>query len=246
MSKGENVSANLHVIESSRPTEKKRRLFRVSSAHLSFKLRPEEHAMEVLDLNKSGAQIALRESPKDLTIGPIFSGELSWNGEKLSFDFKVEWLREKRMGISFVKASNVREVIEKWMRPERMAHLLRNVSSSDSPWEWPEDVSLCLYADGPCGLVARHNNLLEWKDLFIFFFDRFLEWTPEQSLTSGRILSKRSDDSALWLQEEVLLRYHQRPDDSAMKQITTLVEKISPRVLAQDKKEKILHLIRQA
>lgn len=216
--------------------QEKRLLPRFPISYLTFKPEQGARAYEVKDISTTGMQLNLKEGNHVWSEGERLQGTAHWLGHSMELQGKVMWVSGQRVGVEFVKRAEMAKAVGTFLTEERLVEALRPLHLQDYGVELPAQLKYWLRADGPVEIFIWQHSDGELSRFQVLLLENFVEWQDGAGLKTGRIMSKRSVDTPLLDEDELLFRVDTDFDSEKLARVRSLVEKIPHDLLAAEAK----------
>ncbi|MFZ8933129.1 MAG: PilZ domain-containing protein [Bacteriovoracaceae bacterium] len=230
--------AVLNLIKNNLENVEKRRLPRFPFSSLIFKSSDKNLAYEVKDISKTGMQVEVKDGEIPFITGDSINGELHWKSSNTVLKGEVQWVKGLRMGVAFEKD------LSHFLTIDNILNNLKPLHNSHFELERPEDLKYWVMADGPVELFVwsqRDGDLGRYQ---IIIFDQYIEWSPHNKLCTGRVLTKRSLDTPLINEDEMVFGEDTDISTDVIKFAHELVAKIPESILKTGATEFILKTLK--
>lgn len=198
------MDRHLSLIKTDFAQHEKRTFPRFPFCYLTFKGSNGQNgrAFEVTDISHTGMQLRLREGTPQFEKGSSLSGMLHWLGEELTIEGITRWVKEERVGVEFQGTESFYQKLKDFLSTTSFAENLRPLHLSSFGLELPRNLKFWLRTDGPCEVFLWEHPDGEFKEFQVIIMENFIEWKDGEGLRTGRVLSKRDQDTPLVSEDE--------------------------------------------
>ncbi len=211
--------SHLKLLENQSNPIEKRKIPNFPFSFLTFK--SSNQIFEVREISRTGAQFLLKDGKLSLSPDQEIEGEFHWKGKSLKIRGKVVWVRDKRFGISFKNMVG----LPQFLSVENILDAMQLVHQN-TLIQYPTNLKFWLHSDGPVEILVWEHSDGEWKEFQIIYFKNFLEWVDGAGLKTGTVLTRRNSETSLFEEDEFLFQMDSKIDDTKIKEIIPLLDKI--------------------
>lgn len=221
------------LIKSDFEKHEKRILPRFPFCYLTFKSEQTARVLEVKDISLTGMQIRLKED-LNWAVDEGISGTIHWLGRALPIQGTVKWVTNNRLGIEFLKKRELLDKIQDFLAINELVKNLKPLHKMESGLELPTRLKYWLRSDGPVELFVWQHIDGELSKYQILLMENFVEWEDGLGLKTGRILSKRSIDTPLINEEELVFKIDPDIDVDKLGAVKELVKQLPTTLLSSE------------
>lgn len=221
------------LIKSDFEKHEKRILPRFPFCYLTFKSEQTARVLEVKDISLTGMQIRLKED-LNWVVDEGISGTIHWLGRALPIQGTVKWVTNNRLGIEFLKKRELLDKIQDFLAINELVKNLKPLHKMESGLELPTRLKYWLRSDGPVELFVWQHIDGELSKYQILLMENFVEWEDGLGLKTGRILSKRSIDTPLINEEELVFKIDPDIDVDKLGAVKELVKQLPTTLLSSE------------
>jgi PilZ domain len=215
---------HLKLVENPSNPIEKRKIPRFPFSFLTFKNfgKHSNRVFEVREISLTGAQLLLKDGKIDLDPDQEIEGELHWKGKTLKVVAMVVWVRDRRLGLAFKNLAN----ISNFLKVENVLDAMQVLHNNSLEIEYPSNLKFWLHSDGPVEILIWDHQDGEWSEFQIIYFKNFIEWIDGSGVKTGVVLTRRNLETSVFDEEEFLFQIDKAPDNSKIKEIFVLLDKI--------------------
>jgi hypothetical protein len=228
------MERRFNLIKSDFEKHEKRILPRFPFCYLTFKSDKNSRVYEVKDISHTGMQLSLKEENHAFSPDSTLKGSIHWLGKSLDITGTIKWNTANRLGIEFVKKSDVLEKVQSFLQLEEIVKRLKPLHKVDDGLEIPARLKYWLRSDGPVEIFVWQHGDGEVAKFQILFLETFVEWEDGVGLKTGRILSKRNLDTPLIDEEEFVFKMDLDLDLDKLSRVKNLVTQVPAELLPSE------------
>jgi hypothetical protein len=228
----------LNLIKNNLENVEKRRLPRFPFSSLIFKSADKNMAYEVKDISKTGMQVAIKDGEIPFNTGDLIRGDLHWKSSSTTINGKVQWVKNLRMGVAFEND------LSHFLSVENVLANMKPLHNGHFDVERPDDLKYWIMSDGPVELFVWSHRDGDLGRYQLIIFDNYVEWSFKEKLHTGRVLKKRSLDTPLLNEDEVVFGEDTEINSDVIKYAHELVSKIPDSILNKGASEFILKTLK--
>ncbi len=228
----------LNLIKNNLENVEKRRLPRFPFSSLVFKSQKKQLAYEVKDISNTGMQVAVKDGIIPFQTGDELQGELHWKTAITEVKGIVQWVKDSRMGVAFQSGD-----LSSFLSIENILPNLKPIHDDHFDVELPEDLKYWVMAEGPVEVFVWKQRDGDIGRFQIILFDRYLEWQAHKDLLTGRVLTKRSLDTPLLTEDEMVFGEDIERNEEVLSFARDLISQIPSQILSEGVQKFILKSI---
>lgn len=228
------MERRFNLIKSDFEKHEKRVLPRFPFCYLTFKSDETARVYEIKDISHTGMQLSLKEDESNFKEDTSLKGHIHWLGKSLDIAGTVKWHTTNRIGVEFLKKSEVLDRVQNFLKMEEMVKRLKPLHKLNEGLEIPARLKYWLRSDGPVELFIWQHSDGEIAKFQVLFMETFVEWEDGSGIKTGRILSKRNVDTPLINEDEWVFNIDQAIDLEKLERVKKLVGLLSDDLLPNE------------
>jgi hypothetical protein len=160
-------------------------------------------------------------------VNSSLTGTIHWLGKSLTISGLVKWNTSNRLGVEFLKKSEILSQVQQFLNLKDLVHRLKPLHKMNDGLEIPAKIKYWLRADGPVEIFVWRHNDGEVSKVQVLYFESFVEWEDGRGVQTGRIVSKRNVDTPLISEDEWLFQIDRDLDGEKINQAKKLIGALS-------------------
>lgn len=231
------MERHLNLVKNTEKQTEKRVLPRFPFSFLTFKTdsRPEfNHAFQVIDLNHTGMQLALKDGGHPFRQNDLIEGEIHWRERSLAIKGEVRWSFEHRLGVEFMIDSQFQKSAKEFLSIDNFVANLRPLHSRPGGVELPSNLKYWLQSDGPLEVFVWRHNDGEISKFLVICMGKFTEWVDGEGLRTGSIARRKDLESPLLHEDEFLLEFDHNASSPQLEESRDIISRVNAELLSEE------------
>lgn len=166
----------------------------------------DKKVFEVRDISLTGMQISIKDGNLGHSIGDKIFGNLQWRESGIAIEGKVQWVRERSLGVSFVSGIAFESKMGQFLSFENIVSHIKPLHQSKLPIDLPNNLKYWLKSDGVLEIFVWEHTQSGISRFQIILMEHFIEWEEGTGIRTGRVMTQRDLDTPLSLEDEFVFQ----------------------------------------
>lgn len=161
---------------------------------------------EVRDISLTGMQISIKDGSLGHNVGDKISGNLQWRESGIVIEGRVQWVRERSLGISFALGIAFESKMSHFLSFENIVSHIKPLHQSKLPIDLPNNLKYWLKSDGVLEIFVWEHSQSGISRFQIILMEHFIEWEEGTGIRTGRVMTQRDLDTPLSQEDEFVFQ----------------------------------------